>query len=85
MKSKHHDQSRYPLADYQRSCSLVAALHTDICLYPPLPAEDDYFVGGDCEDGPEDDDGPSGHLANGDGAGDSSEPMETGQFDDPEE
>ena len=51
-----------------------------------LPAEDDYFVGGDCDDGDAGDD-EGGNMTNGGGAGDgeSGEPMETGQFDDPDE
>ena len=59
--------------------SMQVAIHT-----PPWSSEDDYFVGGDCEDGAEDDE-DGGHMTNGGGAGDGGEPMETGQFDDPEE
>ncbi|XP_043188877.1 methylosome subunit pICln-like [Amphibalanus amphitrite] len=47
--------------------------------------EDDYFVGGDCDAEGDGDDDESGPMSNGGGAGDSGEPMETGQFDDPEE
>ena len=67
--------------------NLFPACEVESVLMPShRPTEDDYFVGGDCEDERDgDDDDPSGRLTNGDGAGDSGEPMETGQFDDPEE